>query len=443
MNDTIYLDYAATTPLHPQVREAMLPYLDERFGNPSATYALARQAGRAVDGARRTVAQLLGCRTNEVIFTSGGTESINAALKGVAFAQQLARVGNHIVTSAIEHHAILHSCQYLEKFGFEITYLPVDRDGLVNPGDAARAVNERTVLVSVMTANNETGVIEPVAAVARAVRERAQQLRRQIPFHTDAVQAANALSLNVDELGVDLLSLSAHKFCGPKGSGVLYLRRGTPFLPQQSGGGQERQRRAGTENVASIVGTARALELAQQDRASYAETCRRLRDRLLSAILARFPDAQLNGHSERRLPNNLNVSFPGADARVMLRLLDEAGIAASAGSACNEETLEPSHVLLAMDVPLQRAVGTLRFTVSPETAEPEIERLLAVLPGVVEGARADRRGRQLTPSDTSFGRTQTLSGAKKPARVSLQATGRRSSTIYCSLRVETRSLDQS
>jgi len=388
MKDALYLDYAATTPLHPQVREAMLPYLDERFGNPSATYGLARQAGRTIDDARRTVARLLGCRANEIIFTSGGTESINGAIKGAAFAQQLARVGNHIVTSAIEHHAVLHSCQYLEKFGFEVTYLPVDRDGLVDPGDAARAVTEQTVLVSVMTANNEVGTIEPVAEIAKAVRERARQLGRHIPVHTDAVQAANALSLNVDELSVDLLSLSSHKFYGPKGAGVLYLRRGTPFLPQQSGGGQERQRRAGTENVAAIVGTARALELAQQGRDAYAKACRRLQERLLEGIAARMPDAQLNGHRERRLPNNVNVSFAGADARVMLRLLDEAGIAASAGSACNEETLEPSHVLLAMDVPLQRAVGTLRFAVSPETTDADIDRLLAVLPDVVERARA-------------------------------------------------------
>ena len=387
MKDLIYLDYASTTPLHPQVREAMLPYLEERFGNPSATYGLARQAAEAVDSARDSVASLLGCRSTEVSFTSGGTESINTAIKGVAFAQQLARMGNHIITSAIEHHAVLHSCQYLEKFGFEITYLPVDSDGMVDPADAAEAVNERTVLVSVMTANNEIGVVEPIAEIAQAVRERARQIGRRIPFHTDAVQAANALSLNVDELGIDLLSLSSHKFYGPKGSGVLYLRRGTPFLTQQSGGGQERQRRAGTENVAAIVGTARALELAQQNRAAYAEACCQLRDRLLDGILTRFPDASCNGCRERRLPNNVNVSFPGTDARNMLRRLDEAGIAASAGSACNEETLEPSHVLLAMDIPLQRAVGTLRLTVSPHTTEAEIDRLLSLLPEVVEGAR--------------------------------------------------------
>ena len=387
MNDVIYLDYAATTPLRPEVREAMLPYLEARFGNPSATYALAKEAGRAVDSARRTIARLLSCRTNEVIFTSSGTESINAAIKGVAFAQQLARVGSHIITTAIEHHAVLHSCQYLEKFGFEITYLPVDRQGLVDPGDAARAVREDTVLASVMTANNEIGVIQPIAEIAQAVRERGRELGRKIPIHTDAVQAPNALSIAADEMSVDLLSLSSHKLYGPKGTGVLYVRRGTPFLPQQSGGGQERQRRAGTENVAGIVGTAKALALAQEGRASYAEACSRLQSRLIDGILSRLPDAQLNGHRERRLPNNVNVSFAGADSTVMLRLLDEAGIAASAGSACNEEALEPSHVLLALDVPLDRAVGVLRFTVSPTTTEAEIDRLLTVLPEIVERSR--------------------------------------------------------
>ncbi len=391
MKDFLYLDYAATTPLHPQVQEAMLPYLSDRFGNPSGTYSVAQQAKRALDKARRSVARQLGCRTTEVIFTSGGTESINAAIKGAAFAQQLAHVGNHVVTTTIEHHAVLHSCQYLEKFGFEVTYLAVDQDGLVDPAAAARAANENTVLVSVMTANNEVGVIQPMAEIASAVRERARELGRHIPLHTDAVQAANALSLSVDDLGVDLLSLSSHKFFGPKGTGLLYLRRGTPFLPQQSGGGQERQRRAGTENVAGIVGTAKALELAQEGRQRYSQTCRALRDRLLDGILSRFPDAEVNGHRERRLPNNVNVSFPGADSRTVLRLLDEAGIAASAGSACNEETLEPSHVLLAMDVPLHLAVGALRFTVSPETTEADIDRLLAVLPEAVERSRTAER----------------------------------------------------
>jgi cysteine desulfurase len=387
VSGAIYLDYAATTPLHPDVRSAIEPYLSDQFANPSATYGLAKQVRDAVDSSRANVADVLGCRPQEVIFTSGGTESINAAIKGVAFAQQLARVGNHIVTTAIEHHAVLHTCQYLEKFGFEVTYLSVDRQGLVSPDDVARAVNERTVLVSVMMANNEIGVIEPVAEIAHAVRDRVRELNRRVPIHTDAVQGANALDLNVDALGVDLLSLSSHKFFGPKGSGVLHLRRGTPFLPQQSGGGQERQRRAGTENVAGIVGTGEALRLAAARRDAYSDVCSRLQRRLIEEIARLIPDAVLNGHADQRLPNNVNVSFTGADARIMLRLLDDAGIAASAGSACNEETLEPSHVLLAMDVPLARAVGTLRFTISPATTGAEIDRLLQVLPGIVERAR--------------------------------------------------------
>jgi cysteine desulfurase len=388
MSDQFYFDYAATTPLRPQVREAMLPFLGHEFGNPSATYGLASHASAAVEDARSRVAEVLACRTTEVVFTSGGTESINAALKGVALAQQLARVGNHVITSAIEHHAVLHSCQYLEKFGFDVTYLPVDRQGLVDPEEAARAVSERTVLVSIMLANNESGVIQPIARIAEAVRTRARQLGRTVPLHSDAVQGANSLGLNTDVLDVDLLSLSSHKFYGPKGSGVLFLRRGTPFLPQQSGGGQERQRRAGTENVAGIVGTALAFELAQAGRNAYTERCRSLQQRLIDGILRSVPGAQLNGDRERRLPNNVNVSFAGADSRIMLRLLDEAAIAASAGSACNEETLEPSHVLLAMDVPLQWAVGTLRFSFGPDTTEAEIDRILDVLPDVVERSRA-------------------------------------------------------
>jgi cysteine desulfurase len=383
MKDVVYLDHAATTPLHPLAREAMLPYLDERFGNPSATYSLAREAARAVDDARSTVARLLNCRSNEVVFTSGGTESINAAIKGVAFAQQLARTGNHIVTTAIEHHAVLHSCQYLEKFGFETTYLPVDRDGLVDPDTVASAISDRTVLVSVMTANNEVGVIQPIAEIARAVRQRSGQLTRDVPFHTDAVQAANALDLHVDVSGVDLLSLSAHKFRGPKGMGMLYVRRGVPFLAQQSGGGQERQRRAGTENVAGIVGATRALEIAQSSRTGYARACQALQTRLIRSVCGELPDAKLNGSRENRLPNNANFSFPSADSRAILASLDRAGIAASAGSACNEDVLEPSHVLLAMGVPLRLALGTLRVTVSPETTDADIERLLAALPAAV------------------------------------------------------------
>lgn len=389
MPELIYLDHAATTPLHPEALEAMLPFLRGRFGNPSSAHRLGAEASRAVDGARRAVAAVLGCGPNEVVFTSGGTESINAAIKGVAQAQRLARVGDHIVTTGIEHHAVLHACQHLERFGFEVTYLPVDGDGLVSPDAVAEAVTRRTVLVSVMTANNEVGVIQPIADIAAAVRERGKALRRRIVVHTDAVQAANALSLDVGALGVDLLSLSSHKFRGPKGSGILYLRRGVPFLAQMDGGGQERQRRSGTENVAGIVGTAVALEIAQRSREAYAATCRRLRDRLIAGAMASVPGVTLNGDAERRLPNNVSLAFEGADARLLVELLDDEGIACSAGSACTAQVVEPSHVLMAMGLPLERALGTVRFSLSAETTEAEIERLLRALPPAVERARRE------------------------------------------------------
>ncbi len=290
MDRLIYLDHAATTPLHPRALDAMMPYLSGSFGNPSATYRLAKQANDAVVRARKTVASILGARPAEVVFTGAGTESINTAIKGVAFQQKKARAGNHIVTSQIEHHAVLHACQYLERFGFEVTYLPVDRYGLVSPDDVARAVTDRTVLVSIMTANNEVGTIEPVAEIAAAVRERAAAMKKRIPFHTDAVQAPNSLRLDLASHGVDLLSLAAHKFRGPKGVGVLYIRKGVPFLAQQNGGGQERQRRAGTENVAGIVGTAEALRITHDaldgDRERIAGLSRRLRDGVLRTISA-------------------------------------------------------------------------------------------------------------------------------------------------------------
>ncbi len=394
----VYLDHAATTPLRPEAREAMLPYLGERFGNPSASYASARQAQRAVEDGRRAVADALGCRPSEVVFTSGGTESINAAIKGVAFAQQLAHLGNHIVTSAIEHHAVLHSCQYLEKFGFEVTYLPVDGHGLVDPAAVSEAVCARTVLVSIMLANNEVGTIEPMAEIAQAVRGRARTLGRRVPLHTDAVQAACSVDLNVDRLGVDLLSLSAHKFGGPKGAGVLYLRRAIPFLSQLSGGGQEWQRRAGTENVAGIAGTATALRLAAAEREAYVRHCGRLRDRLVDGIRSAVPEAELSGHPQSRLANNAHFTFEGVEADALLAALDEAGIAGSAGSACTSSVWEPSHVLVAMGVPLSRAIGSLRLTVGPENTDEEIDDALSVLGGVVERLRASPSAALRTPA---------------------------------------------
>lgn len=390
MERLVYLDNAATTPLHPRVLDAMMPYLRASYGNPSATYGLAKAAGDAVQRARRTVGRILGCKPNEVVFTSGGTESINTALKGVAFQQKKARAGNHIVTSSIEHHAVLHACQYLERFGFEVTYVPVDRYGLVDPADVAGAVSEQTVLVSIMTANNEVGTVEPVVEIAAAVRERARALGRRIPFHTDAVQAPNSLTLASAEEGIDLLSLAAHKFRGPKGMGVLYIRRGVPFLAQQNGGGQERQRRAGTENVAGIVGTAEALRITQEELDADRSRIGALATRLRDGILARVPGAELNGHPDRRLVNNVSISFDGADARDLLAGLDAEGIACSAGAACGSTTLEPSHVLLAMGVPLERAVSTLRLTVGHETTEDDIGYVLAKLPAIVEASRARR-----------------------------------------------------
>ena len=388
MSRLIYLDHAATTPLDPRVLDAMMPYLTSAYVNPSTTYALGREAAAAVQRARRTVAGVLGCRPTEVIFTGGGTESINTAIKGVAFAQRKARAGDHIVTSTIEHHAVLHACEYLERFGFDVTHVPVDCYGLVDPADIARAITPRTVLVSIMTANNEVGTIQPIAAIAAVVAERARALRTRIPFHTDAVQAPNSISLRLPEQGVDLMSLAAHKFRGPKGMGVLYLRRGVPFLAQQNGGGQERQRRAGTENVAGIVGTAEALRLTQEhvdaDRARTAALAARLRSGILSSI----PGSALNGHPEQRLANNVSVSFEGADAQDLIRDLDAEGIACSAGSACGGTSVEPSHVLLAIGLPLDRAVSTLRFSLGHETTAEEIDRVLEVLPAVVERSRA-------------------------------------------------------
>jgi cysteine desulfurase len=389
LKTAIYLDHAATTKLHPKALDAMLPYLGDSFGNPSGTYALAKRSARAVEDARRQVARTLGCRPQDIVFTGHGTESINAAIKGIAFAQQQAGLGNHIVTSSIEHHAVLHSCEYLEKFGFETTYVPVDKDGLVDPAAVAEAVNDRTILVSVMLANNEVGTIEPIAEIARAVSERARAMKRRIPVHTDAVQGANGLDISTASLGVDVMSLSAHKFCGPKGTGILYIRRGTPFLSQESGGGQERQRRAGTENVAGIVGTALALSEAQANRDIYSETCRPLSQKLSEGILASVPGAILNGHPTKRLPNNVHFSFEGAESDSMLSALDKLGIGASAGSACTSATWEPSHVLTAMGIPLRSAAGVLRLTLGRETAPEDVDHVLSVLPGVVANSRAE------------------------------------------------------
>ena len=381
----IYMDHAGTTPVDPRVLDAMMPYFSQQFGNPSSYHAIGQEATRAIDDSRDRVSRILGCQPGEVVFTSGGTESDNAALKGVAAA--LKGTGNHIITSNIEHHAVLYACQYLEDAGFEVTYLPVDRYGLVDPSEVARAITDRTILVSIMYANNEIGTIEPIPEIARMVKEQAVALNRTIVMHTDAVQAPGFLDLNVQRLGVDLLSFSSHKFYGPKGMGVLYLKRGIPFLPQQQGGGQERERRSGTENVVGIVGTAVALELAEAEREQTSERCCRLRDRIIEGVQNNIPNVHLNGHPEQVLPNNVNFSFENVDGEPLLLGLDMIGICASSGSACSSGSLEPSHVLLALGQSADLARGSLRLTLGRGNSDEEVDSLLSELITLVHQLR--------------------------------------------------------
>jgi cysteine desulfurase len=333
----IYLDHAATTPLHPEARRAMEPLLAGAYGNPSSLHAAGQEARRALDEARDRIAAALGVRADEMTFTSGGTEADNLALTGVFLAERARRP--HLVTVATEHHAVLDTCRFLETLGAEITILPVDGDGRVDPDEVRRALGTRTALVSVMHANNEIGTVAPLAEIAAITRAAG------VPLHTDAVQTAGTFPLDVGGLGVDLLSLSAHKFYGPKGIGALVVRRGVGLKPLLYGGSQERGRRAGTQNVAGIVGMARALDVALADREREAARQAALRDRLIGGVLASVPGAMLNGHPTRRLPNNVNLAFTGVDAEMLLVNLDLAGICASAGSACTAGSLEPSHVL--------------------------------------------------------------------------------------------------
>lgn len=384
----IYLDHSATTPLNPRAREAMMPYLDGRFGNPSGLYRAGREAQAAVDSARSRVAECLAARHSEILFTSGGTESINTAIRGIALAMQRAGAGRHIVTSAIEHHAGLHAAQYLEERGFEVTYLGCDEHGRVDPSEVANALRPDTVLVSVMLANNEVGTVQLIPEISSIVRAFTTREGHRILLHTDAVQAPGWLPLDVEALGVDALSLSAHKFGGPKGTGILYLRRATPFTPLLFGGGQELQKRAGTENVAGIAGTSVALELAATGIDQRARRVRALRDRLRDGVLQRVPGTIANGCQQNCLPNNLNVSFPGLESDVLVGRLDEQGIAVSSGSACSNSTWEPSHVLMAMGVHIRQAVGSIRFSLGEGTTAEEIDQVLALLPAEVEQARA-------------------------------------------------------
>jgi len=376
----IYLDYAATTPTHPEVVKAMSPYFTDAFGNPSSIHSYGQEAKGAIEKARVKVADLVGGRSEEIVFTSGGTEADNFALKGVAFANE--NKGNHIITSSVEHHAVMETCKFLERRGFSVTYLPVDAYGLVDPDDLRRAITDKTILVSVMHANNEIGTIEPVAEIARVAKEAG------IYFHTDAVQTVGHIPVDVNELGVDLLSMSAHKLYGPKGVGALYIRKGTKLISFMHGGDQERKRRASTENVPAIVGFGRAVELAQQEMNGEAERLTYLRDWLTKGLLERIDHTQLNGHPLKRLPNNVNISVDFVEGESMLLNLDLEGICASTGSACSSSSLEPSHVLLAMGLSHEQAHGSLRLTLGKWTTEEEIERVLDVLPRIVAKLRA-------------------------------------------------------
>ncbi len=383
-----YLDHAATTPVREEVLEKMLPYFTQKFGNPSSLYALAGEARYGLDEAREQVAAVLRSRVSEVVFTGGGSESNNTAIKGVAAARsqrsQKTRSGGHIVTTAIEHHAVIHPVEQLEKIGYEATYVGVDGTGRVDPDEFAAAVRPDTFLASVMLVNNEVGTIQNVSAISQRVREAAGRLGASVLIHTDAVQAAGKLSLDVNDLGVDLLSLSGHKIYGPKGVGVLFARRGTELEPLIAGGGQERQMRAGTENVASIVGMGEALTLSEAERLSDRTRTHRLSERLIEGIAERVPGSRFNGHHTDRVPEIANFSFPGVEGEPVLLGLDFKGIAASSGSACSSASLEPSHVLLAMGISPELAVGSVRISMGRETTEADIDDVLQVLPEVLD-----------------------------------------------------------
>ncbi|EIV99484.1 cysteine desulfurase NifS [Thermoanaerobacter siderophilus] len=378
--DRIYLDNAATTPVDKRVLEAMLPYYSDVFGNPSSTYSHGQEAKKAIEEAREKVAKALGADAEEIYFTSGGSESDNWALKGVAYA--LKNKGNHIITTEIEHHAVLHTCRYLEKEGFKVTYLPVDEYGLVKPEDLKKAITDKTILVSIMFANNEIGTIEPIEELVKIAHE------KNIYFHTDAVQAVGNVPIDVKKLDVDLLSLSAHKIYGPKGVGALYIKKGVKIHSLIQGGTQEKNRRAGTENVPGIVGLGEAIELITKNLDSHINKLTFLRDKLINGILEKIPYTRLNGHPTKRLPGNVNVSFEFIDGESLILNLDMAGICASSGSACTSGSLEPSHVLLAIGLSKELARGSLRLTIGKDNTEEDIDKVLEVLPQIVKRLRS-------------------------------------------------------
>jgi cysteine desulfurase len=376
----IYLDHAATTPVHPEVAKSMLPYFSERFGNASTLYSYGQEAREAVEEARGKVALLAGAQSpKEIIFTSGGTESDNFALCGVAWANQ--KKGDHIITSAVEHHAVLNTCKFLQKRGFKVTYLPVDHYGFVDPDDVKKAITNKTILISIMHANNEVGTMEPIAEIGKIAKENG------VYFHTDAVQSFGHIPIRAEELKADLLSASAHKLYGPKGVGMLYIRKGTKIVPFLYGGEQENKRRASTENVAGIVGFGKACEIAEGTMTEESRRLATLRDKFIKGILEKIEFIQLNGHPTKKLPGNVNVSVKYVEGESMLLKLDGKGICASSGSACTSSILEPSHVLTAMDVPPDVAHSSLRFTLGRENTEEDVDYVLEVLPDIVKGLR--------------------------------------------------------
>lgn len=382
MPETIYLDHAATTPVRPEVLEAMLPYFSEHYGNPSSLHRLGRETGKALRKAHEQIAGVLGCLPGEIVITASGTEADNLALRGVALARRQRGQGNHLIVSAVEHKGVLETAHQLrDLFGFELTELPVDTTGRVNPAGLAAAMRPDTLIVSIMAANNEVGTVQPLADLAAVCRERG------VPLHSDAVQASGTLSLKVGELGVDLLSLGAHKFYGPKGIGLLFVRRGVPILPQVTGGSQEGSRRAGTENVPFVVGLAKALELSQAERVAEASRLVALRDRLIDGVFTAVPDCYLTGHRTERLANHASFIMRGIEAEGMLIGLDMAGICASSGSACTSGAQEPSHVLTAMGIPRPEAAGHLRLSLGHSSGDADVERLLHVLPPLVARLR--------------------------------------------------------
>ena len=376
----VYLDHNATTPAHPEVVKAMLPYYEEVFGNASSIHQFGQQARKAIDKAREKVADFIGAKPEEIVFTSGGTEADNFAIKGVAYANE--KKGNHIITSSIEHHAVLNPCKYLEKQGFQVTYIPVDRYGLFNPDEVKKAVTKETILITIMHANNEVGTIEPIAEIGKIAKEKG------ICLHTDAVQTVEKIPVNVDKLNVDLLSLSGHKIYGPKGIGALYIRKGTRIQPLIQGGHHEKNRRAGTENVPAIVGLGKAIEIAKETMEGESIRLTNLRNKLCSGIGEKIDHVHLNGHPGKRLPNTLNMSFEFIEGESIILSLDMKGIAVSSGSACTSGSLEPSHVLKAMGVDPAIAQGSIRFSLGKDNTEEDINYVLEVLPEIIARLRA-------------------------------------------------------